>query len=97
MFKIYKKSLANPKKDGIAFSRGDYYNDLQGNPKMTEYNLFSIGMQSNQEKFQDAKKMLDKKDSHLYPETATIRSFAKTLSTYLSKKEEKGILLFVCL
>jgi len=66
LFRIFKKSLIKPKRDGIAFSRGDYYNDMNGDPKMTEYNLYSIGMQSNQEQFQEAKKLLDYKDRHLY-------------------------------
>ena len=49
---IYDRTEGRGKTDGLAFTRCDYYNDLAGNPKLTEYNLFSLGMQSNQEMFQ---------------------------------------------
>ena len=52
LLKIFKRASETPKKDGIAFSRVDYYNNLEDNPKLTEYNLYSIGMQSNQEQYQ---------------------------------------------
>ena len=56
---IYEKTEGRKRKDGIVFSRTDYYNDCEGIPKMTEYNLMSLGMQSNQEMFQEARKTLD--------------------------------------
>lgn len=73
---IYDKTEGSNKHDGITFTRCDYYNDLTDNPKMTEYNLFSIGMQSNQEMFQEAKRMSNCKDSSFYADTQTIKSFA---------------------
>jgi hypothetical protein len=51
MFNIFNKK-SNKTKDGICFTRIDYYNDQDGQPKLTEYNLFSVGMQSNMEQYQ---------------------------------------------
>lgn len=76
---IYDKTEGIEKPDGITFTRCDYYDDLDDNPKMTEYNLFSLGMQSNQEMFQEAKKFSDQKDKNLYADTQTIKSFAETV------------------
>jgi len=46
------KNKTNKNKDGICFTRIDYYNDQLGEPKLTEYNLYSVGMQSNMEQYQ---------------------------------------------
>lgn len=95
LLNIYIKSINTNKKDGIAFTRCDYYNDLDGLPKLTEYNIMSVGMQSHQEKYQDAKKHTDYDQRHLYAECATINSFATTVQEFLKAKNIRGILLFV--
>ena len=51
-FAIYKKLKEIKKNDGIVFTRCDYYFNLQNEPKLTEYNIMSVGMQSHMENFQ---------------------------------------------
>jgi hypothetical protein len=63
---ILKKKLKRPQKDGIVYVRCDYYNDLKGIPKLTEYNLMSVGMQSNIEQFQQAKIYSDYENKDSY-------------------------------
>jgi hypothetical protein len=46
-FIIFKKLRERAKNEGIAFSRCDYYYNLNNEPKLTEYNLMSVGMQSH--------------------------------------------------
>lgn len=91
---IYEKTTERIK-DGLNFSRCDYYNNLEEEPKLTEYNLMSIGMQSHQEMFQEAKRLSDYPHREQYTESKTIESFAETVQQFSSRKQLKGILLFV--
>lgn len=56
------------------FDRIDYYIDEKGKPKLTEFNLLAVGMQSNMEKFQEAKSLIEGDPS--YVKSPTISNFA---------------------
>jgi hypothetical protein len=73
---IFKKKGGKADQRGITFARSDYYRDLSGEPKVTEYNLMSVGMQSNMEQFQEAKRLSDYSNKDQYPRSATIKCFA---------------------
>jgi hypothetical protein len=54
------RALASKKiNEGVVFCRYDYFMNLNQEPKIIEYNLFSVSMSAHTENFQKAKSLCD--------------------------------------
>jgi succinyl-CoA synthetase beta subunit len=74
VLEIVKKREENALMEGVCLNRIDYYNNEEGEPKLTEYNLQCVGMMSNMERFQDAKRLLEGDSG--YVSSPSVNNFA---------------------
>lgn len=93
MFNIFLKRGKDSLTNGVCLDRIDYYNDEEGQPKLTEYNLQCVGMMSHMERFQDAKSLTDQEGE--YVNCTTIDNFAYAIKEIWDLKKLEGVLLYV--
>jgi hypothetical protein len=90
-----KRLKAASDDDGLTFARTDYFISEIGEPKIIEYNLFSVSMTSHSENFQEAKKLSDFNNKHKYIHNKPNSTLALEIHQLYLRRNLKGSLIML--